>query len=86
MVIIVGPARRGIPPRPGWEGVFIISCRARWPDNSAKPGSSSGGGGLPIARIDGQPLGDFPGPITKRLRDAYWALHDDPRYRDPVER
>ena len=48
--------------------------------------SSSGGGVLPIARIDGQPLGDFPGPITKRLRDAYWALHDDPRYRDPVER
>jgi len=48
--------------------------------------SSSGGGVLPIARIDGQPLGDFPGPTTKRLRDAYWALHDDPHYRDPVER
>ncbi len=48
--------------------------------------SSSGGGVLPIARIDGQPLGDFPGPITKRLRDAYWALHEDPRHRDPVER
>ena len=25
-----------------------------------------------------------PGPITQRLHDAYWALHDDPRYRDPV--
>ncbi len=47
--------------------------------------SSSGGGVLPIARIDGKPLGDFPGPITKKLHAAYWALHDDPRHRDPVE-
>ena len=48
--------------------------------------SSSGGGVLPIAKIDDHALGDFPGPITKRLRDAYWALHDDPRFRDSVER
>ena len=48
--------------------------------------STSGGGVVPIAKIDGKPLGDFPGPITKKLHAAYWALHDDPRYRDPVER
>jgi len=48
--------------------------------------SSTGGGVLPIAKVDGKPLGaDFPGPLTRRLQDAYWALHDDPRYRDPVE-
>ena len=47
--------------------------------------TSSGGGVLPIARIDGQPLGDFPGLTTKRLHAAYWELHDDPRHRDPVE-
>ena len=47
--------------------------------------SSTGGGVLPIAKIDGQPLrGAFPGVLTERLRDAYWALHDDPRHRDPV--
>ena len=47
--------------------------------------SSSGGGVLPIAKIDGRPVGaTLPGPITKRLQDAYWALHDDPRHRDPV--
>jgi branched-chain amino acid aminotransferase len=47
--------------------------------------SSTGGGVLPIAKIDGRPIGAaFPGPITKRLHDAYWALHDDPRHRDPV--
>jgi branched-chain amino acid aminotransferase len=26
----------------------------------------------------------FPGPLTTRLRDAYWALHEEPRFRDPV--
>jgi branched-chain amino acid aminotransferase len=48
--------------------------------------SSTGGGVLPIAKIDGKPLAAaFPGPLTRRLQDAYWALHDDPRHRDPVE-
>ena len=46
--------------------------------------SSTGGGVLPIAKVDGRPLRTFPGPITRRLHDAYWALHDDPRFRDPV--
>jgi len=48
--------------------------------------SSTGGGVLPIARIDGRPLAAWPGPITRRLHDAYWALHEDPRYCDPIER
>ena len=47
--------------------------------------SSTGGGVLPIAKIDGRLLAPtFPGPVTRRLQDAYWALHDDPRYRDEV--
>jgi branched-chain amino acid aminotransferase len=47
--------------------------------------SSTGGGVLPIAKVDGRPLGAaFPGPITQRLHAAYWALHDDPRHRDAV--
>ncbi|MBV9889525.1 MAG: aminotransferase class IV [Rhizobacter sp.] len=47
--------------------------------------SSTGGGVLPIAKVDGRPVGTaFPGPLTLRLHDAYWALHDDPRHRDPV--
>jgi len=47
--------------------------------------SSTGGGVLPIAKVDGRPLrGAFPGPVTQRLQGAYWALHDDPRHRDPV--
>jgi branched-chain amino acid aminotransferase len=47
--------------------------------------SSTGGGVLPIAKVDGKPIGGaVPGPTTQRLHDAYWALHDDPRHRDPV--
>ena len=47
--------------------------------------SSTGGGVLPIARVDGRPLaGAFPGPITRRLQEAYWALHDEARHRDPI--
>ena len=48
--------------------------------------SSTGGGVLPIAKIDGRPLaGAFPGPVTQRLQAAYWALHEDPRYSEPIE-
>jgi branched-chain amino acid aminotransferase len=47
--------------------------------------SSTGGGVLPVAKVDGRSVGGaLPGPVTQRLNDAYWALHDDPRYRDPV--
>jgi branched-chain amino acid aminotransferase len=35
--------------------------------------------------VDGESLGDgTPGPVTTRLRDAYWDLHEDPRYATPV--
>jgi branched-chain amino acid aminotransferase len=47
--------------------------------------SSTGGGVLPIARVNGQALGaGFPGPVTRRLQEAYWSLHDDPAYREAV--
>ena len=47
--------------------------------------TSTGGGVLPIAKVDGQAGRQrIPGPITQRLHDAYWSLHDDPAYRDPV--
>lgn len=51
--------------------------------------TSTGGGILPVAKIDGVPLpgfgATFPGPVTGRLIDAYWAMHDEPAYRDPVD-
>jgi branched-chain amino acid aminotransferase len=50
--------------------------------------SSTGGGAIGVSQLDGVPIGgraagEF-GPITRRLQAAYWALHDDPRYAEPV--
>ena len=47
--------------------------------------TSTGGGILPIARIDGRPIPRFPGPVTTRLHDAYWAIHEEPEYRDAID-
>lgn len=47
--------------------------------------TSTGGGILPIAKVDGRPLRRFPGPVTTRLHDAYWAIHEEAACRDPVD-
>lgn len=46
--------------------------------------TSTAGGILNISKIDGQPLPNSLGPITKRLQDAYWAMHEEAQYRDTV--
>lgn len=46
--------------------------------------TSTGGGILPIAKLDGVPLPHFPGPVSERLHAAYWAMHEEPAHRDPV--
>lgn len=47
--------------------------------------SSSGGGVLPVTRLDGQPLGSAqPGPVTRRLLQTYWDWHYEPRFSVPV--
>jgi branched-chain amino acid aminotransferase len=50
--------------------------------------SSTGGGVIAIAQVDGvpvagRPAGEF-GPVTRRLQQAYWSLHEDSRYIEPV--
>jgi branched-chain amino acid aminotransferase len=50
--------------------------------------SSTGGGAVGVSQVDGVPVGgrtagDF-GPITRQLQAAYWALHEDARYVEPV--
>ena len=50
--------------------------------------SSTGGGVIRIATLDGVAVGgrapgDF-GPVSALLQQRYWALHDDPRYVEPV--
>jgi branched-chain amino acid aminotransferase len=47
--------------------------------------TSTGGGVLPIARVDGRALPQFPGPLTERLQQAYWEAHHDPAWSDPVD-
>lgn len=44
--------------------------------------TSTAGGVVPVGSIDGRALPV--GPVTRRLRERYWALHDDPRYATPV--
>jgi branched-chain amino acid aminotransferase len=47
--------------------------------------TSTAGGIMPVTIIDGKPVGaGTPGPLTLRLRDRYWASHQDPRYATPV--
>ena len=47
--------------------------------------TSTAGGVIPITTVDGRPVGSGePGPVTLRLREAYWGLHQDPRFTLPV--
>ena len=43
--------------------------------------SSTAGGIIPVTTIDREAVGTgTPGPITLRLREAYWKAHEDPRF------
>ena len=47
--------------------------------------TSTAGGIMPVRRVDDHAIGNGePGPVTLRLKDMYWALHDDPAYTTPV--
>lgn len=47
--------------------------------------STSGGGVLPVTRVDGKPVGSGAvGALTQRLVETYWAWHRDPRYSTPI--
>jgi branched-subunit amino acid aminotransferase/4-amino-4-deoxychorismate lyase len=48
--------------------------------------TSTAGGVMPVATLDGQPVGDGrPGPVAMKIRDRYWDLHRDPRYTAEVD-
>jgi branched-chain amino acid aminotransferase len=47
--------------------------------------SSTAGGVIPVTTVDGEVVGNGkPGPLARQLREAYWELHDDPRFSLPV--
>jgi branched-chain amino acid aminotransferase len=48
--------------------------------------TSTAGGIMPVTKVDGEPVGSGePGPVTLRLREAYWGLHEDPRYATAIQ-
>ena len=48
--------------------------------------STSGGGVLPVTRVDGRVIGDGrPGVITRQLVATYWAWHTDPALSRPID-
>ena len=48
--------------------------------------TSTAGGIMPIFRIDNQTIGSGDiGPITHKLQEGYWLLHEDPRYTSPID-
>jgi branched-chain amino acid aminotransferase len=48
--------------------------------------TSTAGGIMPVHALDGDPVGDGrPGEITTRIRDQYWALHEDQRYTTMID-
>jgi branched-chain amino acid aminotransferase len=48
--------------------------------------STSGGGVLPVTKVDNQAIGSgSPGPVTQALVAMYWEWHQDPRYKTAVD-
>ena len=48
--------------------------------------STSGGGVLPVTRVDQAVIGTgVPGPVTRKLVDTYWNWHRDPAYSQPID-
>ena len=47
--------------------------------------STSGGGPLPVASVNGKSMSNqIPGPLTRSLSEAYWALHQASEYVTPI--
>jgi branched-chain amino acid aminotransferase len=48
--------------------------------------TSTAGGVIPVAVLDGQPVGDgTTGPVTRQIRERYWELHQDPAFSFAVD-
>jgi len=48
--------------------------------------TSTAGGVMPVAKLDGLPVGEGKtGPVTSRIRQQYWHLHQDPNLSFPVD-
>jgi branched-chain amino acid aminotransferase len=69
----------------GWPVEFVTLPAADLARAAEVFLTSTAGGVMPVARIDGRPVGaGRPGPVTQRIRELYWAAHEDPKYTTPV--
>jgi branched-chain amino acid aminotransferase len=72
--------REGIPAEP------VELAEATFRRGTELFATTTAGGVMPIISLDGEPVGDgTPGPVTRRLRELYWAAHHDRRYITPVD-
>lgn len=47
--------------------------------------STTAGGITPVTWYEGRPVGSGrPGPLTQRIHDVYWQLHDEPTLNTPI--
>lgn len=48
--------------------------------------TSTAGGVMPVAELDGRPVGaGGPGELTRRIKETYWNWHDDPRLTKEID-
>lgn len=71
--------------------VLQISCAARdiSPDQLRAADevfvTSTAGGVMPVTKIDRMPIGSGDvGPLTKRITESYWRMHDDAQFREVI--
>jgi len=62
----------------------LVPDRARSADEVFA--TSTAGGIIPITIIDDKIIGSgATGPVTQKLQEGYWALHNDPRYTSRID-
>lgn len=69
----------------GIEAAVAPITRAMIEDADEVFAATTAGGVMPVSRIAGRILGnDRPGPISLRLKQAYWQRHEEGWHRTPV--
>ena len=68
----------------GWEARRVSAEEARNADEIFL--STTAGGVMPAARIDGRIMGnDRPGPVSTLIREAFWSRRRDGWHATPVD-
>lgn len=69
----------------GIEGAVAPIPRALLEDADEVFAATTAGGVMPVSRIGRRILGnDRPGPVSLKLKEAYWARHEEGWHRTPV--